>query len=261
MKVAILCGGQGTRLREETEYRPKPLLPIGTRPILWHIMKTYSTFGHKDFVLALGYKGEMIKNYYLNYEVLNSDFTLELGAKRITTDANTLDEGDWRITFVDSGQDTQTGGRIKRLQAHLNHEEAFFATYGDGVADLDLDALMSFHKKSGCAVTVTGVRPLSRFGELTVGRGGKVTAFEEKPRVTLDETWINGGYFVMTPKVFDYIDGDDTIFEREPMERLVEDGQLAVFKHGGYWQCMDTRRDMEALESLWMSGSPPWRRW
>lgn len=258
MKVAILCGGLGTRLREETEYRPKPMVPIGARPILWHIMKTYAAFGHRDFALALGYKGEVIKDYFLNYELRNSDFTLELGSKDVTRLTPNGDGHDWRVTFIDTGENTMTGGRVKRLAAHLQDEEAFMLTYGDGVADLDLAALLAFHKRSGCAATVTGVRPLARFGELIV-KGDRVIRFAEKP--DQGDAWINGGFFVMTPKIFDYIEGDHTFLEHEPLERLAQDGQLAVFKHDGYWHPMDTYRDTQHLNELWQSGKAPWKRW
>lgn len=258
MKVVILCGGLGTRLREETEYRPKPLVPIGERPILWHIMKTYAAFGVSDFILALGYKGEMIKDFFVNYEALISDFTIDLGSKSITPLDGAHDEASWRVTLVDTGQATQTGGRLKRLHRFLDHDERFMLTYGDGVTDLDLEALLRFHERTGCAVTVAGVRPLSRFGELMVN-GDRVVRFAEKPAG--GDAWINGGYFVMSPRVFDYLEGDQTVLERQPLERLAKDGQLAIFKHEGYWQCMDTYRDMLVLNEDWASGRAPWKRW
>lgn len=257
VKVAILCGGLGTRLREETEYRPKPMVPVGDRPILWHVMKGYAAYGFNDFVLALGYKGEQIKDYFLNYDLLNSDFTLELGSKAVERLQVGYDEQDWRVTFVDTGLNTMTGGRLKRLQPQLGGEQRFMLTYGDGVADIELDALLAFHRQSGCAVAVTGVRPPARFGELIV-RGDRVVRFAEKPQA--GEAWINGGFFVMTPRVFDYIEGDETLLEREPLERLAQDGQLAVFKHSGYWQCMDTLRDVQSLNAEWASGQAPWMR-
>jgi glucose-1-phosphate cytidylyltransferase len=257
-KVVVLCGGLGMRLREETEYRPKPLVPIGDRPILWHIMKTYAAFGVTDFILALGYKGEMIKDFFLKYEALVSDFTVELGSRSITPLNGAHEEANWRVTLVDTGQATQTGGRLKRLQRYLADDARFLLTYGDGVADIDLEALTRFHEGSGCAVAVTGVRPLSRFGELMVS-GDRAVRFTEKP--VEGDAWINGGYFVMTPRVFDYLDDDETILERQPLERLARDGQLAVFKHEGYWQCMDTYRDMVLLNDQWSSGHAPWKRW
>ena len=255
--VVILCGGQGTRLREETEYRPKPLVPIGNRPILWHIMKSYAAFGFTDFILALGYKGEMIKDYFLNYDLLNTDFTLELGSKRIERLNTGHDEADWRVTFVDTGQDTMTGGRLRRLAPYLHNAERFMLTYGDGVSDVDIRALLELHRQSGRIALVTGVRPMARFGELIV-EGDRVARFAEKP--SGHDTWINGGYFVMTPEVFDYLESDDTVLERQPMERLAADGQLAVHKHAGYWQPMDTVREMQLLNEQWNSGRAPWVR-
>jgi glucose-1-phosphate cytidylyltransferase len=258
MPVVILCGGLGTRLREETEYRPKPLVPIGQHPILWHIMKTYACFGFTDFILALGYRGDMIKDFFLNYEALMSDFTLELGSQSITPLNGSHAEAEWRITFVDTGQSTQTGGRLKRLEPMLRDTPKFLLTYGDGVSDVDLGALIRFQQKSGCAAALTGVRPVARFGELMVN-GERVVKFVEKP--AMEAGWVNGGYFVMTPKVFGYIDGDATILEREPLERMAADGELAVYKHDGYWQCMDTYRDMVLLNEQWAAGKAPWKRW
>jgi glucose-1-phosphate cytidylyltransferase len=257
VKVVILCGGQGTRLREETEFRPKPLVPIGPRPILWHIMHRYAECGFTDFILALGYKGEMIKDYFLNYDLLNTDFTLHLGSKTIERLNVAHDESDWRITFVDTGQETMTGGRLKRLQPYLRDEARFLLTYGDGVTDLDVRAVLDFQQRTGFAAVVTGVHQLSRFGELGVD-GDRVTQFAEKPGTV--NSWINGGYFVMTPKVFDYIAGDQTMLERDPMERLAKDGQLGVYKHDGWWQCMDNLRDMQLLNELWATGRAPWLR-
>ncbi|HEX6526082.1 MAG TPA: glucose-1-phosphate cytidylyltransferase [Streptosporangiaceae bacterium] len=258
-KAVILCGGLGTRLREETEYRPKPLVPIGNRPILWHIMKTYATFGITDFILALGYKGEMIKDYFVNYDILSSDFTLDLGSKQMTPLKGAHDAADWRITFVDTGQESMTGGRLKRLEPLLRDEPVFLLTYGDGVADIDIDETLAFHHRSRCAVTVTGVHPQARFGELQV-EDGRAVRFAEKPPAT--DAWINGGYFVMTPKIFDYLGGDATVLERTPLERLSRESQLAVYRHHGFWQPMDTFRDMQELNALWNSGQAPWvRRW
>jgi glucose-1-phosphate cytidylyltransferase len=254
MKVVILCGGKGTRLREETEYRPKPLVPIGNRPILWHIMSHYAAFGFTDFVLALGYKGEMIKDYFVNYDLLNNDFTLDMTTKVITPLRRESDEN-WRITFVDTGQETMTGGRLRRLAPLLRDEERFLFTYGDGVTDLDIQATVDFQQRSGCAAVVTGVRPLTRFGELGVS-GDHVINFVEKP--VSASSWINGGYFVMTPRIFDYIAGDTTSLELAPMERLAAEGQLAVYKHEGFWACMDTPRDMQWLNEQWETGQAPW---
>ena len=254
-RVVILCGGLGTRLREETVYRPKPLVPIGNRPILWHIMKSYAAFGFTDFILALGYKSEMIKDYFLNYDLLNTDFTLELGSKRIERLHTAHEEADWRITFVDTGHDTMTGGRLRRLEPYLRDVDRFMLTYGDGVADVDLRALLELHRRSGRVALVTGVRPQARFGELIVD-GDRVVRFAEKPAG--NEGWINGGFFVMTPQVFEYLSGDQTVLEREPLERLAREQQLSVYKHQGYWQCMDTQRDMQVLNDQWNSGRAPW---
>jgi glucose-1-phosphate cytidylyltransferase len=255
LKVVILCGGLGTRLREETEHRPKPLVPIGNRPILWHIMRSYAAFGFTDFILALGYKGEMIKDYFLNYDVLTSDFSLHLGSKSIQRLSASDDEASWRITFVDTGEETMTGGRLRRLRQVLDSESQFLFTYGDGVTDLNIAAVVDFHRRSGCIAVVTGVRPQTRFGELTV-KGDRVVRFAEKPPT--NDTWINGGYFVMTPQIFDYIESDRTILEREPLERLAAESQLGVYKHDGYWQPMDTYRDMQLLNEQWKSGRAPW---
>jgi glucose-1-phosphate cytidylyltransferase len=258
MKVVILCGGLGTRLREETEHRPKPLVPIGDRPILWHIMKIYAAFGYTDFVLALGYKGEMIKEYFLGYDALNSDFRLDLGTKAVEVLDSRNNERDWRVTMVDTGADTMTGGRLLRLQKYLEKDEAFLLTYGDGVTDVDLDALIRQHRNAGAWATVTGVRPVSRFGELVVD-GDRVTGFAEKP--LSGDDWISGGYFVMSPQIFKYLDSDDTILERSPLERLAAEGHLAVYRHNGYWQPMDTYRDQLLLNEQWASGHAPWKRW
>lgn len=258
-RVVILCGGLGTRLREETEYRPKPLVPIGDRPILWHIMKSYAAFGFTDFILALGYKGEMIKDYFINYDLQNTDFTLELGSKRIERLNPVLEEADWRITFVDTGQETMTGGRLLRLKRYLKAEERFMLTYGDGVADVDMTALLKFHARSGLTAVITGVPPLARFGELRLD-GDRVAQFAEKPPNS--DSWINGGFFVMTPQIFDYLSTDQTVLEREPLERLAADSQLGVYRHRGYWQPMDTYRDMQLLTEQWKSGAAPWvRHW
>jgi glucose-1-phosphate cytidylyltransferase len=221
-------------------------------------MKTYAAFGFTDFILALGYKGEMIKDFFLNYEALVSDFTIDLNSKSITPLNGAHGEANWRVTLVDTGQATQTGGRLKRLQPLLDDQDRFLLTYGDGVSDVDLDALMQFHQDSRCAVALTGVRPMARFGELMTS-GDHVVRFAEKPAT--GDAWINGGYFVMTPRVFDYLEGDETILERQPLERLAQERQLAVFKHDGYWQCMDTYRDVVLLNEEWASGRAPWKRW
>ena len=254
MKVIILAGGFGTRLSEYTDKIPKPMVTIGSRPILWHIMRTYASFGYNDFYLALGYKAELIKDYFLHYRSLNTDFTVDLSNG--TVESHQTDETDWRVTLVDTGLETMTGGRIKRLKKFIGNEP-FMLTYGDGVANIDIDALLKFHKSHGKMVTLTAVRPSARFGDLDFD-GNQVVSFEEKPQ--LHEGWINGGFFVCQPELLDYIDNDNQMLEREPLERVVNDGELMAYKHEGFWHCMDTRRDHELLESLWESGAPPWVR-
>jgi glucose-1-phosphate cytidylyltransferase len=253
MKVIILAGGFGTRLSEYTEIVPKPMVHVGGVPIIWHIMNTYAKYGHKDFNLALGYKAEYVKEYFLNYKALNNDFTIDLGTGEIRTIlANDID---WNVTLVDTGSDSMTGGRVKRMQQHIG-DESFFLTYGDGVADIDIDALLSFHRKHGKMVTVTAVHPGARFGELDI-RNNLAHGFQEKPQ--MGQGWINGGYFVIEPEFFDLIvDGDATVLEKGPLEKTAEMGQLAAYKHEGFWQCMDTKRDKDALDLLWSSGSAPW---
>jgi len=245
MKVIILAGGFGTRLSEYTESIPKPMVTIGGRPILWHIMKTYAHFGYKDFYLALGYKAEVIKEYFLNYRSLNADFTVDLSSG--TVEPHQVDDTDWKVTLVNTGLETMTGGRIKRLQQFIG-DEPFMLTYGDGVADIDIDALLKFHKSHGKMVTLTTVRPSARFGDLEFD-GDRVSSFQEKSQ--LHEGWINGGFFICEPEVFNFIDNDTQMFEREPLERIVEAGQLMAYKHHGFWHCMDTKRDRDLLESLW----------
>jgi glucose-1-phosphate cytidylyltransferase len=255
MKVVILAGGMGTRLSEETHTLPKPMVEIGGRPILWHIMKIFASSNFKEFVLAVGYKADVVKNYFLNYYYLRNDFS-------IRTDTGALDvhdgkRDDWLIHLVDTGLLSETGGRMKRL-ASLLGQEPFLMTYGDGVANVDIDALVAFHRRHGKLATVTAVRPPARFGGLLFD-GDRVSEFTEKPQ--LGEGWINGGFFVLEPDVLDYIADDGTIWEREPLERLAEDGELMAFKHDGFWQPMDTLRDVRLLESLWQDGSPPWKVW
>lgn len=254
MKVVILAGGFGTRLSEYTETIPKPMVTIGGRPILWHIMKTYSKYGFKDFIIALGYKAHVVKEYFLNYRILNSDFTVNLG----TGDFHTYqsDETDWKVTLVDTGLDTMTGGRIKRLKSYIG-DEPFLLTYGDGVSDINISELTEFHRNHGKMVTVSAVRPSARFGELLVTEDNKVEAFKEKPQT--GEGWINGGFFVMEPEFLNLIECDSTILEREPLERVAQSGELKAFMHNGFWQCMDTKRDRDLLESLWVSGKAPWK--
>lgn len=256
MKVAIFCGGLGTRLSEETQTRPKPMVEIGGRPILWHIMRIYHHFAHRDFTLALGYKGEVIKDYFLNYRSQHCDIDVHLKTGAVQF-SNPVVE-DWSVSMVDTGTRTETGGRLRRLRDHLAPHGTFMLTYGDGVSNVDLNALLDFHKSHGRLATVTAVRPPARFGDLNIV-DGQVTHFEEKPQS--GEGWINGGFFVLEPKVFDYIVDDSTIFERAPLEQLARDGQLMSYKHFGYWQSMDTLRDKLALEALWSAGGAPWANW
>ncbi len=252
MKVIILAGGFGTRLSEYTEIIPKPMVTVGERPILWHIMKTYAHFGHKDFYLALGYKAEVIKEYFLHYHTLNADFSVDLGSGELKSKQN--NQKDWKVTLVQTGLDSMTGGRVKRMQSYIN-DEPFLLTYGDGVADIDLDALITFHKKHGKMVTVSAVHPSARFGELDLD-GDTVSSFKEKPQINTG--WINGGYFVVQPEFFKLIEGDQTILEREPLERAAEMGELIAYKHEGFWQCMDTKRDRDSLEKMWEENRAPW---
>lgn len=253
MKVIILAGGLGTRLQEETTIKPKPMVEIGERPMLWHIMQIYAAQGYQEFVIALGYKGDYIKNYFLNYYHLGSSLTVSLKNGQATVHDGDVD--DWLVHLVDTGPQTETGGRIKRLQKWIG-DETFLLTYGDGVADIDLRALVAFHRQHGKLATVTAVRPPARFGRLSFA-GDLVTSFEEKPQ--LGEGWINGGFFVLEPKVLDYIASDGVAWEREPLEWLAADGQLAAYRHGGFWHAMDTLRDVRYLESLWAAGRAPWR--
>jgi glucose-1-phosphate cytidylyltransferase len=256
MKVGILAGGVGSRLQEETQERPKPMVEIGSRPILWHIMKIYSSFGYDDFVVALGYKGEMIKRWMVDYGSLASDLTVHAREGRVERHGGEAD--DWAVTLVDTGADTATGGRIKRLQPYLGNDGTFMLTWGDGVSSVDLDALLAFHRAHGKLATLTAVRPPARFGHLELA-GDRVVEFSEKPQT--GEGWINGAFFVLEPEVFEYIDGDDTQFEREPLEQLAKDGQLQAYLHHDFWQCMDTLRDKKLLEELWSRGDAPWKVW
>ena len=253
MKVIILAGGFGTRLSEYTESIPKPMVTVGGKPILWHIMKTYAHFGHKDFYLALGYKAEVIKEYFLHYRSLNADFTVDLASGVVKSHQS--EDIDWRITLVNTGLETMTGGRIKRLKSFIGDEQFMF-TYGDGVADIDIDALLRFHNNHGKMVTLTAVRPSARFGDLEFD-GDRISSFQEKPQ--LHEGWINGGFFVCQPEILDYINDDSQMLEREPLERMVAAGELMAYKHDGFWHCMDTKRDRDLLESLW-SQDAPWKR-
>jgi len=252
MKVVILAGGFGTRLSEYTESIPKPMVSVGGRPILWHIMKTYASFGHKDFYLALGYKAEVIKEYFLHYRTLNADFSVDLANGEVQS--HQTDKVDWKVTLVQTGLDSMTGGRVKRMQPYIGNEP-FLLTYGDGVANIDIDALVAFHKQHGKMVTVSAVHPGARFGELEM-EGDQVSSFQEKPQTT--QGWINGGYFVIEPEFFDLIEGDKTILEKTPLEKAAEMGELMAYRHNGFWQCMDTKRDRDTLEEMWQSGNPPW---
>ena len=253
MKVIILAGGFGTRLSEYTETIPKPMVTVGGKPIIWHIMRSYAHFGHKDFYLALGYKAEVIKEYFLHYRSLNADFTVDLSNGSVVP--HQTDETDWKVTLVHTGLESMTGGRVKRLQEFIGNEP-FMLTYGDGVADIDLEALLNFHKSHGKMVTVSAVHPGARFGEIEM-QEQQVISFQEKPQT--GQSWINGGYFIIEPEFFDLIEGDQTILEREPLEKVAETGELMAFHHDGYWQCMDTRRDRDQLEALWESGHAPWK--
>jgi len=256
--VMVLCGGLGTRLREETEFKPKPMVEIGGKPILWHIMKHYHGFGANSFVLCLGYKGDVIRDYFLNYRSHNSDFAVDLGSGSVETLSNGFDE-DWRVVLAETGRDTLTGSRIRRALRYVRGT-TFFATYGDGVADVDLGALLAHHRRSGRLATVTAVHPSSRYGELGIEEG-MVKTFCEKPQVT--QGWINGGFLVFEKAAFDRVSPelDDVSLEQGVLESLAADGQLAVYQHPGFWQCMDTYREMQLLNELWSSGSAPWKSW
>lgn len=253
MKVIILAGGFGTRLSEYTDLVPKPMVTIGGHPILWHIMHTYAHFGHKDFYLALGYKAELIKEYFLNYRSVNSDFTVDLATGIVFP--HQTDDTDWRVTLVQTGLDVMTGGRVKRLKSFIGNEP-FMLTYGDGVANIDLNALLDFHRSHGKMVSVTAVRPAARFGELIIDVD-QVQAFQEKPQT--GQGWINGGYFVIQPEFFELIANDTTILERDPLQEVARMGELMAYRHDGFWQCMDTKRDRDALETIWSSGNAPWK--
>ena len=253
--VVILCGGMGTRLAEQTEVHPKPLVEIGERPILWHIMKHYSHYGFNEFVLALGYKGEQIKRYFLDFYALGRDFTVSLADGQVRT-LNHNDVESWRVHLMDTGQNTLTGGRLKQLEPLIG-KGTFMLTYGDGVGNVDLNKLLAFHRSHGGWVTLTAVRPPARFGALEF-EGNRIRHFKEKS--TLHEGWINGGFFVVEPAALQYIQ-DDVMWEHAPMERLADEGQLYAYQHEGFWQCMDTLRDLKYLESVWQSGNPPWKTW
>ena len=255
MKVVILCGGLGSRLAEETEVRPKPMVEIGGRPLLWHIMKHYGHFGFNDFFIALGYKGEVIKRYFLDYHMLTGDMTLCLSTGKLERHAADIEN--WTVHLADTGMSSMTGGRLKRLEPSLR-DETFMLTYGDGVSDIDLSALLAFHRAQGCLATVTAVRPPARFGGVVLD-GDRVAEFTEKPQI--GEGWINGGFMVLEPEVFRYLEGDAAVLEFDALERLAADGQLAAYRHDRFWQCMDTLRDKRVLERYWDGGAAPWKLW
>lgn len=258
MKVVILCGGYGTRIRDVADHIPKPMIPVGRFPILWHIMKYYASFDHRDFVLCLGYKSHVIKDFFLNYEAHTKDFTIELGRQGHIQFHTDHEESDWRVTLAETGLEAMTGARIQRIRNYVGDDD-FLLTYGDGVGDIDLDRLLAFHRSHGRALTVTGVRPPGRFGEL-VHNDGLITEFNEKPQATGGR--ISGGFFVASSKLFDYLNDDESlVFEQEPMRRLVSDRQLMVFEHDGFWQPMDTHREYQLLNSLYEKGEAPWVRW
>lgn len=252
MKVIILAGGFGTRLAEFTEVIPKPMVPVGGKPILWHIMQWYAKFGHKDFYLALGYKAELIKDYFLNYRALNANFSVDLASGKVIS--HELDEADWNVTLVDTGLESMTGGRVKRMQKFIGNETCML-TYGDGVSNININNVLDFHRSHSKFVTVSAVRPAARFGELELN-GNQVINFQEKPQ--LHGGWINGGYFIVEPEFFELIGDDNVMLEREPLERTVAQEQLMAYRHDGFWQCMDTKRDHDLLETLWAKGNAPW---
>ncbi|MDE3022546.1 MAG: glucose-1-phosphate cytidylyltransferase [Pseudomonadota bacterium] len=255
MKAVILAGGLGTRISEETLLRPKPMVEIGGKPVLWHIMKIYSAHGVQDFIICLGYKGYMIKEYFANYFLHMSDVTIDLA--RNATEIHENSSEPWRVTLVDTGESTMTGGRLKRIARYLD-EEDFCLTYGDGVSNVDITSLISFHREKGTLATLTAAQPPGRFGSMKTN-GSLVTSFEEKPKG--DGGWVNGGFFVLSPRVLNYIEGDHTVWEREPMQRLAREQQVSAFEHDGFWQPMDTLRDKNYLDDLWMNNQAPWKIW
>lgn len=257
MKAVILAGGIGSRLSEETSLRPKPMVEIGGKPILWHIMKIYSSYGINDFIICLGYKGHMIKEYFANYFLHSSDVTFDL-AKNCAEYHGSVSEP-WRVTLVDTGAETMTGGRLRRILPYVKDEEMFCFTYGDGVADINVTALVEFHRRHGKLVSLTAMQPTGRFGSLGIGEDSSLFSFAEKPKG--DGRWANGGFFVLSPKVGAYLKDDTTVWEREPIETLVQEGNVAAYKHPGFWQAMDTVHDKGVLEALWSSGSAPWKVW
>ena len=258
MKVVILAGGYGTRISEESQFKPKPMIEIGGKPIMWHIMKEYSTYGHNDFIICAGYKQQYIKEWFNDYFLYNSDVTFDFSNEGNVTIHNNVSEP-WKVTVVDTGLNTMTGGRIRRIKQYIGDED-FLMTYGDGVADLNIEKLIEFHKSHGKIATLTAVHVDQRFGVLDINREDlSVVAFREKSQA--DGSRINAGYMVLKPAIFDYLEGDETVFEQEPLRRLAEQGELKAYKHNGYWQCMDTKREMDRLEKLWASGKAPWKTW
>jgi glucose-1-phosphate cytidylyltransferase len=255
-QIVILCGGAGARLKEETEFRPKPLVEVGGRPILWHIMKIYSHFGFTDFILCLGYKGQMIKQYFLDYLYSHSDFTMNLSSPGRIAFHGSHQENRWNITLADTGLDTMTGGRIRRIEKYVD-TDPFFVTYGDGVADINLKDLLAFHKKQGKIATMTGVQPQSQFGMVEADGSGTVLEFKEKPVL---DNWVNGGFFVFNRSVFRFLD-DASVLEKEPLTRLAKQGELSLYRHRGFWKCLDTFKDLEYLNQMWSNGKAPWRVW
>ena len=256
MKTIILAGGLGTRLSEETHLRPKPMVEIGGMPILWHLMKWYASYGYKEFVVALGYKGEVIKEFFYNYKLHKSDMLIELSSG-LAHYENDLSE-DWKISLLDTGQNTLTGGRLLRLKKLFNPGDTFMLTYGDGLSNVDIKNLVNFHKDHGKLATITSVRPPARFGSITMDDNNCITEFKEKPQI--GEGWINGGFFVFNYGIFNYLENDTTILEKDPLEKLALDNELVAYKHSGFWQCMDTIRDRDSLNEIWNTGTPPWSR-
>ena len=256
MKIVILAGGLGTRLSEETMSKPKPMVEIGDKPILWHVMKIYSVYGYNEFIICLGYKGSLVKEYFINYYLHSNDIEVDLSAGKINI-LNDKSEN-LKVTLIDTGLYTQTGGRIKRIKNYIN-SETFMLTYGDGLADINVNELLNFHKKHGKLATVTAVRPPGRFGTLTIGKNSYITKFEEKP--VGNGGWINGGFFVLEPEALDYIKGDETFWERKPLGNLAKDGELLAYRHTGFWKPMDTLRDKRELKKMWDSGKAPWKVW
>ena len=256
MKVVILAGGLGTRISEETVYKPKPMVLIGDKPILWHIMKIYASYGFTDFVICCGYKGHVIKEYFSNYLLQESDFTINTKSNQLTIHSSPSE--DWNITLVNTGELTMTGGRVKRIKDYVGNAP-FFLTYGDGVGDIDIKALLEYHQQNGKKATLTATKPFGRFGVIDITENGQVSSFKEKNKE--DVSWINGGFFVLEPGVFDYIEGDAISFEKEPLEKLTSEGELSAFKHDGFWRAMDSLNDKNVLEEHWNTGSAPWKIW